>query len=312
MKLALLNLFIIFATVSGRCYQNRHCYCVNRNVRCHSLIQLPDFPVSFSNTVEILDLKGCMFTSFSQITALVNWSGLKIVDIRNQKGYFDCVGYRSFPIRLLSDCDRFSSPDTTEWEMTSEMTNETTALPPFKPTIPIVPPRSPTANATTPITTTEKAWKRNSTKRIFPRMKSTKRPRTSPHPTMISHKNATDPIVAVTKYPLTPKKDIYMHLFFIFIGITIVFIVLITLWLLITYVYGGICTCLKRLKAAACSCIFCKRRRKDNDSDHDSTGDDISLTSLTVFDLAEITKPDRKVDRKADTLRPRCHDKMLL
>ena len=50
----------------------------------------------------------------------------------------------------------------------------------------------------------------------------------------------------------------------------------------------------------------CKRRRKDHDSDNDSAGEEICLSSVTLFDIADIEKSERKVelnmDRKADTL----------
>ena len=267
-------------------------------------------PSEFKEKITVLDLKKCRLTRLSQLNKLKAWAALRIVDVRDQLGYFVCDIQPDFHFELFSDCSKVTqTPEMTtfeendtyiEFETTQIMDYETTSV-------------SSKNDMSTVFSTTMKKPPR----RYFPKPNSTsprtKRPllsSTMPHAT----EDVTQPAKRIKSTPymdVNKAKNGTLHMIFIIFTIVFAVILISSLVLIILHIYGGICTCMKRIRAIICMCTRCNKNNKDNDKDSDQ-GDKFSITSTTLFDVTEMNEitvlPPSPLP-KIDTLRPRFHDK---
>ena len=84
------------------------------------------------------------------------------------------------------------------------------------------------------------------------------------------------------------KSTFRMHIDLISIAIIFVLALVFTIFIVLVYIYGGICTCVKDLRALICMCLTCRRSGPKDNKDSDQ-GDGINVSSTTLFDAMVFT-----------------------
>ena len=138
---------------------------------------------------------------------------------------------------------------------------------------------------------------------------------------MITTTSATKTAYSIRNATVTPTRAILdkldnkptnkMWIFLTIITVIIIASAISVIFIVLCYIYGGLCTCMKRMKSLICLCGLCNRLRRHKDRDSDDGGDQISMTSLTIFDIEEPELKTTLAAPKVDTLRPRYPDKNL-
>ena len=289
MRALIINLIVVLGIiyVHTRCLKSRQCVCTGNTIRCIRLNDIPPVPGEFADKIAILDLKKCRLTRLSQLNKIRSWPALKIVDVRDQLGYFVCDVEPAFHFEILSDCLKL----TTVIEMTSQDENdtyfgfETTQTASYEYIL-----LSSKRDVSTVVLTTIKKPPR----RIFPKRNSTTIGKSPSHITSTLRSVTKDVTLTANAIKTTPQMDNNtvnkgkLHVIFVIFTVMFTVILVSSLVLIMLHIYGGLCTCVKRVRAIICMCVRCSKNNKDNDKDTDQ-GDRFSLTSTTLFDVTEMS-----------------------